>query len=79
MLGAILGDIVGSFYEFAHSKKRDLDPLFHPKADFTDDTAMKIAVAEPCSMVPIPRLPCEPAHRYLCRGYGGMFRRWIAS
>lgn len=69
MLGAILGDIVCSFYEFAHSKKRDIDPLFHPKADFTDDKAMKIAVAEPlldgadpapalraCAQVFVPRL-----------------------
>jgi ADP-ribosylglycohydrolase len=79
VLGAILGDIVGSFYEFAHWKKRDFDPFFHPKADFTDDTVMTVAVAEALLDRIDPATALRAwARRYPGRGYGGMFRRWIA-
>lgn len=40
MYGAIIGDIVGSPYEFSRNKRKDFSPLFHPKAGFTDDTIM---------------------------------------
>lgn len=49
MLGAIVGDIVGSPYEFdrkreiAHSKNF---PLLSPESEFTDDTVMTLAVAD---------------------------------
>lgn len=45
MLGAIVGDIVGSVYEFNNTK----DYNFHmvtPRSRFTDDTVMTLAVAE---------------------------------
>ncbi len=45
MLGAIIGDIVGSAYEFNNTKKKDFH-LFTPKSKFTDDTVMTLAVAE---------------------------------
>ncbi len=44
MLGAIVGDIVGSIYEFNNIKTKDF-PLFSDKCEFTDDTVMTIAVA----------------------------------
>ena len=31
MYGAIVGDIVGSPYEFSRNKRKDFSPLFHPK------------------------------------------------
>ena len=46
MLGAILGDIVGSPYEFDHNNYKNKDfPLLSEKSHFTDDTVMTVAVA----------------------------------
>lgn len=45
MLGAIIGDIVGSVYEWHNIKTKDF-PLFREDCFFTDDTVMTIAVAE---------------------------------
>ena len=45
MLGAIIGDIVGSVYEFNNIKRKDF-LLFSPRGFFTDDTIMTVAVAE---------------------------------
>ena len=46
MFGAILGDIVGSPYEYGLSGKTKEFPLFVPQSGFTDDTVMTIAVAD---------------------------------
>lgn len=46
MLGAIIGDIVGSVYEFDNYRATDFEPFFHPNAAFTDDTVCTIAVAD---------------------------------
>jgi ADP-ribosylglycohydrolase len=45
MLGAIVGDIVGSVHEFARTKTK-ISPQFAADADFTDDTVLTVAVAE---------------------------------
>ena len=45
MLGAIIGDIVGSVYEWNNIKTKDF-PLFTDQCFFTDDTVMTIAVAD---------------------------------
>ena len=46
MLGATLGDIVGSPYEFDHNNYKHKDfPLLSEKSHFTDDTVMTAAVA----------------------------------
>lgn len=45
MLGAIVGDIVGSVYEWNNIKTKDF-PLFREACFFTDDTVMTCAVAE---------------------------------
>ena len=45
MLGAIIGDIIGSVYEFMPTKKKDFE-LFAKGSSFTDDTVMTVAVAE---------------------------------
>ena len=45
MLGALLGDIVGSPYEFDHNNYKHKDfPLLSEKSHFTDDTVMTAAV-----------------------------------
>ena len=46
MFGAILGDIIGSPYEFDRGRKTKEFPLFCDVSEFTDDTVMTIAVAE---------------------------------
>ena len=46
MYGAILGDIIGSPYEFDRGGKTKKFPLFSAYSEFTDDTVMTIAVAE---------------------------------
>ena len=47
MLGAILGDIIGSPYEFDmfNIKTKDF-PLFSPNSQPTDDSVMTLAVAD---------------------------------
>ena len=45
MLGAIVGDIVGSVYEWHNIKTKDF-PLFRDDCFFTDDTVMTVAVAD---------------------------------
>lgn len=47
MYGAILGDIIGSVYEFDmfNIKTKDF-PLFSPNCTFTDDSVMTLAVAK---------------------------------
>ena len=45
MLGGIIGDIVGSIYEFHNIKKKDF-PLFSERCDYTDDSILTIATAK---------------------------------
>lgn len=45
MYGAILGDIIGSPYEFDSGEKTKDFPLFSENSVWTDDTVMTIAVA----------------------------------
>ena len=44
LMGAIIGDISGSWYEFRNIKKRP-DSLVTPRDFFTDDSVLTIAVA----------------------------------
>lgn len=47
MLGAIIGDIVGSSYEFDDFNIKTTDfPLFSEESEITDDTIMTLAVAQ---------------------------------
>lgn len=43
-IGAIIGDTVGSVYEFDNIKTTDF-PLFSRKSNYTDDSIMTMAVA----------------------------------
>lgn len=44
MIGAIVGDVLGSFYETSLTKAKDF-ALFHELDRFTDDTVLTVAVA----------------------------------
>ena len=89
MYGAILGDIIGSPYEFDRGDKTKDFPLFCNRSWYTDDTVMTIAVAEGLldsmsktddeirsSLVDSMR---RWGARYPDAGYGGMFYRWLHS
>ena len=82
MLGAIIGDIVGSIYEFNNIKTKDFD-LFSNEMLFTDDTVMTTAVAEAVMEGGKSRYFIEYmklyGYLYLNKGYGGAFAKWITS
>ena len=81
MLGAIIGDIVGSKYEFNNTFDYDFE-MFGEGCDFTDDTICTVAVADAilngrsyqeslldwCRRYPSPK-----------GAYGGRFAQWIRS
>ena len=82
MLGAIIGDIVGSRWEFNPTNDYNFE-LFSDKNGFTDDTICTIAVADAL-------LHCSDDYgKYIhewCRryphpmgGYGGRFAKWVQS
>lgn len=89
MLGAILGDIVGSPFEFDRGKKiKDFGPLFSEKSGYTDDTVMTVAVADALMNVGIDaevadikteviRSMQEWGRKYPWAGYGQKFFRWL--
>ena len=77
IIGAIIGDIVGSVYEFYNFKSTDI-ALFTQRTQFTDDTVMTMAVAD--WLLNGGALEETMPHwgkAYPNRGYGGMFRRWL--
>lgn len=45
MIGAIVGDIIGSRFEWQNIKSKDFE-LFYPQCRFTDDSVMSLAIAE---------------------------------
>jgi ADP-ribosylglycohydrolase len=84
MLGAIIGDTVGSVYEFNNIKIIDF-PLFSVKSNYTDDSIMTMAVASwllndsQHTMETLEEAFLSFAKKYPCPmgGYGGMFFRWL--
>ena len=90
MYGAILGDIIGSPYEFDRGSKSKDFPLFSKHSTFTDDTVMTLAVAD-ALLDAQPDADLEWIRNRLIRGmqrfgeayphagYGGMFRHWLRA
>ena len=75
--GAIIGDIIGSFYEFCNCKSTNIS-LFTSSSQFTDDTVMTIAVADwLLSEVPLQKTMSDWGQEYPNKGYGGMFYEWL--
>lgn len=88
MYGAILGDIIGSPYEFDRGNKSKDFPLFSRNSKFTDDSVMTLAVADAFLSIAPNTEDAEIRRRliqsmqtygrkYPYAGYGGMFRRWL--
>ena len=87
MIGAILGDIIGSRHEFDNIKTKDFE-LFTPDCGFTDDTVMTCAVAAALmechgDYTELEKKTVEVmqliGRQYPDCGYGGMFWRWMFS
>ena len=79
ILGAIAGDIIGSVYEWSNIKTTEFNP-FDPKASFTDDTVLTVAVADALmNDKDLTKTVREYGNNYPRRGYGGNFRRWLRS
>ena len=85
MYGAIIGDIVGSVYEFNSIKTKDF-PLFSESCRFTDDSVMTVAVASALLRHKKSRVDLQQAmvqemkffgRRFPDAGYGGMFSNWL--
>ncbi len=77
MIGAIIGDIVGSIYEWKRIKTKEFE-FFGDKCFFTDDSVCTIAVADILlNGLPPAETMQKWCQRYPGRGYGGMFSRWI--
>lgn len=87
MLGAVIGDIIGSVYEFDNIKTKEF-PLFREDCKFTDDTVMTIAVRnalrkydeekdlqvfQRCLVSEMQRL----GRKFIYRGYGERFAQWL--
>lgn len=82
MLGALVGDIIGSTYEFYNTKRMDFD-LFEKRSTFTDDSVMTLAVAkwliEDDTHTIHYLIYCmqELGNNYPEAGYGGRFCIWL--
>lgn len=90
MYGAILGDIIGSPFEFDRGDKTKDFKLFSRKSHFTDDSVMTLAVCEALLKVGQDATVKEIedavissmqswGRRYPHAGYGGYFRRWLTA
>ena len=79
MKRAIIGDIIGSAYEWNRVKTKNFD-LFSPATEFTDDSVLTIAVANAILNDDSYRDSIHKfARAYPGRGYGGRFFNWIAE
>ena len=87
MLGAIIGDIAGSRFEWNNTKSKEFELLSHIKGcKVTDDSIMSLAVAQAIldsngdtaalNQHAVTRMR-ELGRKYPHAGYGGDFHKWI--
>lgn len=90
MYGAMLGDIIGSPYEFDKGNKSKVFPLFCKASELTDDTVMTIAVCEgilnaglAAGEEDMKNAIIDAMHdwgnRFPWAGYGQKFYFWLGS
>ena len=90
MYGAILGDVIGSPFEFDRGDKTKDFELFTEGCNFTDDSIMTIAIAEAllavgseASVADIEEAVIanmqDWGRRYPYAGYGSSFRHWLTD
>jgi ADP-ribosyl-[dinitrogen reductase] hydrolase len=84
ILGAMIGDAVGSIYEFNNIKTKEFE-FFNKRMDFTDDSVMTMAVAlwlatdRRHSHEHLVRCMRRLGREYPDAGYGGRFNQWLIS
>ena len=87
MIGAIIGDIVGSRFEWDNHRSKDFELLTH-KCFFTDDSVMSLAVCDALMRCKADygdlseqavRSMQSVGRPYPHCGYGGSFQRWMYS
>lgn len=79
MLGAIVGDFVGSVHEFVTTKRKDF-PLVDPNCTVTDDSLLTVAVAEWLMHgADLVTRFHELVAAYPAAGWGGMFAHWART
>ena len=84
MLGALVGDIIGSVYEFCNVKSTEFE-LFSDNSRFTDDSVMTLAVAkwltedEAHTMHYLIYCMQELGAAHPDAGYGARFAGWLCE
>jgi ADP-ribosylglycohydrolase len=79
MLGAIIGDIVGSLYEFDNIKTKEF-PFFDERKEYTDDSILTIATADwllNSGEIGNYYLKYATDYPYPMGSYGTMFVEWV--
>lgn len=77
IMGAVIGDTVGSMFEFSNVKTTDF-PLFGKKTRFTDDSVLTVATMD-CILnkKSFTQVYQSYGRKYPDAGYAGMFFDWI--
>jgi len=76
MFGAIVGDVIGSYYEHFPTKSTDFE-FFHEHSSATDDSILTIAVADwLLNGGQLATYFHDYVARYPSAGYGGTFIKW---
>lgn len=83
MFGALVGDIIGSHFEFNNTKSKDF-AFFNDDTRFTDDSVLTLAISKYFLKFPnqtnkdeLIKIIKETAQKYITAGYGPSFLRWI--
>ena len=78
LLGAIAGDVIGSYYEFNPANAVDFELFNGDSTRFTDDTVMTVANADwLLTGGDLASLMRDYGNRHLTAGYGRMFFMWL--
>lgn len=85
MFGALVGDIIGSHFEFNNTKSKDF-AFFNKDTRFTDDSVLTLAISKYFLKFPnetnrdeLIKIIKETVQKYISAGYGPSFLRWINS
>lgn len=79
ILGTIIGDIIGSVFEWDNIKTTDFE-LFCERTDFTDDSVLTFATMDSIlNGIDYSKAYQTYGRNFPHRGYGGFFKSWIRS
>ena len=89
MLGAVVGDVIGSIYEANNIKNKNFN-LFSTESKYTDDSVMTCAIAKSCIEYSndkniekfrenVIKNMRELGKLHITAGYGGTFIKWLLT